>query len=141
FRGSRWNAGGNVFLTAFPIVKNQEPTARFYGLNARVGYTVTPEVARWKVMLMGGAYYTTMSVSDDRFGFRNMGGPQLYPSVQWEPRQGHVFQICSKFSPVSELSQGFRLRPGRDREIDGGVSYHAGKWSGTIDVAHLSLLI
>jgi hypothetical protein len=141
FRRTPWSAGANFYLTAFPITKNQDVTARFFGANARVGYTITQQASKWRGVIMGGAYYTTMFVENDAFGFRNMGGPQLFPTLQWDSGGGHMIQAYAKYSPVSELAGGFRLRPGVDREIAGGLGYVTPRWSATIDVAHLSLLI
>ncbi len=144
----RWDWGVNSFLTLLPLTASKSPSARFLGVNARVGYTLPFIQEPWKVSILGGFYYTTMIVNlanltaVEKFGFSNMLGPQLFPTVRRRLNNGQTVSGYLKFSPVSG---GPFLLGVANREIGLGMTYSrpVGKnehpLSVGIDLARISL--
>lgn len=81
--GERWAYAGSGYFTLTQLSKSREDaSARFLGLNARVGYYFPGLGDAWTLSLWGGAYYATMQVTtsdpDLIFGFKNQRGPQAF---------------------------------------------------------------
>lgn len=113
-----WEGTLGGYFTALPIKNDQSTAARFAGANLRVGFTPSP-TARTKLTIFGGAYYTTMFVSGDAFGFKNMSGPQIYPVLTHELSSQTQLSTYFKYSPVSKSFSEFSLG---NREIAGGLA-------------------
>ena len=139
----RWDLGVSGYLTALALMKSRSEAATFLGLNLRMGYLLPPFRSPWRGSLYGGFYYTTMFVKDDAFGYRNIIGPQIYPSVKRLFSNGNHLAGYLKFSPVAS---NFQLLSLSNREIAFGFSY---SWllergrtlSITLDWAQLALLL
>ena len=116
----KMDLGLSVFFTAFQLTKNEPITARYLGFNTRVGYILPFIESPWVVSIYGGWYYTTTFVQGNSFGYRNMSGPQIYPSVRRTLPSGDVLAAYFKFSPVAS---SLKLLTISDREIAGGVAY------------------
>ncbi len=130
-----WDLGLSMFGTLFaPIASiNQEDadpsqsgSVRFLGINARIGYVVPAVKEPWRVILMGGFYYTSMYPSVNgalnQFGFKNMMGPQFFPVIRRALENGDSVSAYLKYSPVS--SGGIALNNfGSSREIAIGSTY------------------
>lgn len=140
---SKWDIGLNAYVTLVPIRKDPSGIgSRFIGVNARTGYSINLPNS-WKLSLYGGLYYTTMLVDQNRFGFSNLMGAQLYPKL----RKIFSFGVLSsyfKFSPVIDSISDFNLA---HREIAFGLSWSFPAWgernqfSLSIDQAKLSTAI
>lgn len=117
----RWDYGISGYVTAVPFSANQSGvSARFLGISGRVGY-VLPQVSEpWRVVVMGGAYYTTMFTSQGSFGYANVGGPMLYPVVRRLLSGGDSIGGYFKFSPVSN---GFAFLSLLNRELAFGMNW------------------
>jgi hypothetical protein len=116
---SKFDIGASFYMTAFSLWTSMSGAdARFFGANGRIGY-VPIAVNNWKVSIQAGLYYTTMFVASRAFGFQNLMGPQLYPSIS---RQIGDYSIAGyfKFCPVGA---GFNLATFTDREMAGGVQF------------------
>lgn len=117
----KWDLGVTAFGTLFSITKSHPEEARYIGLNARVGYLFPYESSSsWRFGLYGGLYYTTMIVNDGTFGFTNMKGPQIYPTVRKILDDGHSIAAYAKVSPVSG---GFLISNTINREVATGFAY------------------
>ncbi len=133
----------SFYATAVPLSMSlSEVTARFLGVNARVGY-VTPFVSEpWRLSFMFGWYYTTMFVSPSVLGFRNMAGPQVFPVIRRAFSNGRSLLFYAKVSPVG--ASGLAFESFTNREVAGGSSYTWSIWnkrtmSATLDVSSLKL--
>ncbi len=107
--------GTNVFYNAFTIGSSNDSTsAHFLGFNLRGGYRFPFEETPWTLQLMGGIYYNTMSVTSKSFGFQNLAGPQLYPTISRSMGKGNFAFAYLKFSPVAS---NFKVRSLSSREM------------------------
>ena len=142
-RPPTWDIAANIYYTAIPISSNQPGiTARFLGINGRIGFKVPQLKSPYSLTLMMGIYYTTMSVTNDAFGFRNLMGPQIFPVFTYKFPSLKVLTTYLKYSPVG---QGFNITSLGNREIAAGFSH---TWpngphpiTGSIDIANLSILV
>jgi hypothetical protein len=130
-------AGG--YYTLLPISKSTGETAKFLGLNLRLGYTI-PSSSAWSLSFQGGLYYLSMFVTNNAFGFSNMAGPQLYPTLRYDMASGNAIQLYVKVSPVTTGTGKLFA----DREIAGGGAYIIGLGGGhtmpiTFDISSLLL--
>jgi hypothetical protein len=61
-----------------------------------------------------------MFASDSSFGYKNISGPQLFPSLRRNLNNGHALSTYFKFSPISNNLGFFSLS---NNEIATGLSY------------------
>ncbi|MBU6154856.1 MAG: hypothetical protein KGP28_11185 [Bdellovibrionales bacterium] len=116
----KWDLGFTGFFNFVSLAKSSPVDVRFLGLNLRLGY-IFPEVkAPWRLSLYGGWYYSTMFASDSSFGYKNVSGPQLFPSVRRTLNNGHALSAFLKFSPISN---NLGLLSLSNNEFATGVSY------------------
>ena len=137
----QWSVGLSAFLTALPVASSADPAARFFGLNLRAGYTLPKVRHPWRISVQGGLYYTTMWVAENAYGFRDMMGPQLFPSVSRELDNGATASAYFKFSPVGGKFSVLSLS---NHEIAFGGAYALPEKDGrrislTLDVAFMKL--
>ena len=116
----KWDLGFSSYVTAFQFSKNQNISAYYIGVNARIGYIVQQIQEPWKFSLYGGWYYLTMIVSGNSFGFKNLQGPQLYPSLRRTFKKGSAVAAYLKFSPITD---NFSLLQLNNRELALGAAY------------------
>jgi hypothetical protein len=118
-----WDLGITVFGTA-AVLSSDIPgtTARYFGANFRIGYAVPKISEPWRLLIMFGGYYTTMSVSTNDFGFKNLSGPQVFPVLRRSLSGGDSISSYFKFSPVS--AGGISLTNLSSREMALGVTYN-----------------
>ena len=139
----KWDIGLSAYFTALPLTTNQINgiQARFLGVNARAGYTLSAIKRPWKVSLLGGFYYLTMFVPDDRFGVQHLQGPQVFPTVsRLLGTKGSLLGYL-KLSPISNTFSILNLS---SHEIAFGTNYtHAIKpghsVSAGLDISFVSL--
>lgn len=137
-----WEFSGGAFFTLFNVTNTAEESLRFFGVNARLGYDLPFVRYPWKVKLTGGAYYTTMFVGNEKFGFRNMKGPQLFPVVMRDFGKGRFSYSYLKYAPVTSGFADF----GGNRELAFGGGYKIRRNDGTLlgfslDIAHISMVV
>lgn len=138
----RWDLQGAGYVTVAPLSKNKAQSVRFYGLNARLGYLFTPSDSEWRAGIYVGAYLTSMWVSDRSFGYQNVWGPQLFPTLKRVFRKGGSIGGYAKLSPISS---NFNLLDLKNREIAFGLAYAfpsrdgVDRWSLAFDFASLQL--
>lgn len=101
---SQWDLAGSFYLTALPIKTNQTGIdARSLGVNGRLGYRLPFIREPWRITLMGGAYYTSTTATNDAFGY-NLIGPQLYPSIRRAIGSSNAISLYFKASPLDGIS-------------------------------------
>jgi hypothetical protein len=120
FLPPRWDFSFSSYVTAYLLSHSEPDLAHFFGLNFRVGYLLPWLSEPWRLVISGGVYYTTMFVSTDRFGFENLAGPQLYPTLRRTLSRGDQISVYAKYSPVSSGSEGFSFS---SREVAFGAGY------------------
>lgn len=119
--GSRWDVGASGFVTALPFGTHlPDASLRFLGLNLRAGYSIPGVSEPWKVSVLGGLYYTTTFVTGDRFGFKNMAGPQIFPTGRRFFSRGDSVSGYLKLSPVSD---SFSFHSLANREVAAGMAW------------------
>ncbi|MEW6056312.1 MAG: hypothetical protein AB1540_06830 [Bdellovibrionota bacterium] len=138
-----WTYGISGYFTALPVTVTDNTQARFLGLNLRVGYSLPGIREPWRITLFGGWYYTTMFVSPQDFGFRNMAGPQLYPVFRRSLNNGNSIVAYFKYSPVSDQSSILSFS---NHELAGGGAYvimlnNGHPLSLTLDIAKMHMVI
>ncbi len=120
FKDSRWELGANAFFTALPLSKSENITARYLGANLRLGYHLSNTPKSWDIGLYAGVYYTTMLVTENFFGYKDLNGPQLFPVIKKNIGQN---QLIAGYFKFSSITSGYSLLSFSNREIAGGVSY------------------
>lgn len=138
-----WDTGVSGYFTLMPISSSPSGTARFLGINLRTGYAIPSIEDPWRVAISAGFYYTSMFVSTDLFGFRNMMGPQLFPSIRRTLKNGNNISGYLKFSPISNNATSISFS---SSELALGGAYtivqrNFHPLSITLDIAKLSLQI
>jgi hypothetical protein len=115
-----WDLGGSIFGTVWQLRKNKNIKANYLGANLRVGYLFPTWDDRLFVALYGGWYFSSMLVEGKQFGFQNVNGPQIYPSVRYSLDENQVVSGYFKYSPISNQLQLLSLS---SREIAVGLTY------------------
>jgi hypothetical protein len=138
----KWDFGVSAYFTALPLTSDPAGQIRFFGANLRFGYVFQRIKEPWKVALLGGVYYTT-TFSTGNFGFKNMAGPQIFPSVRRMFKKGNAVAGYFKFSPISD---GFSFFSLANHEIATGAAYthplKSGRMiSASVDLANISIEI
>lgn len=122
FRKSPWDIGGSTFVTLMPFGGTLSGvSARFLGVNVRMGYTFPGIVGRWRVSLLGGVYYSTMMVSGSDLGYSNYIAPQIFPAVAYKVGPRSEISSYAKFAPIAD---GFKVKAFSDREIAFGLAWN-----------------
>lgn len=117
---TRWSLQFMNFVTLAALKTSRDPPIRFLGINIRIGYDL-PQISRpWGVGIYGGIYYQTTFVAENAYGFANLIGPQLYPTLTYEIGRNRAFHLYAKYSPI--LS-GAAVLPLNNREIAAGLGY------------------
>lgn len=126
FKDSAWQIGVLAFYNAIPLSgATGSSTFKFFGLNLRGGRGFPWLKAPWEIVIQGGWYYLTM-LTNGTFGFNNITGPQLYPSLRYAlPNDARIVTYL-KFSPIS---QQFTLMSLTNYELAAGAQYQFPKRS------------
>lgn len=132
FLSPRIDFGANTYMTAFSLmsrstgtqasVLGQSLNARYVGANARLGYNFTPQSDSFLFKIMGGYFYSTMLTSPVDFGYKNVMGPQIYPTIGWKVTPKSALNLYGKYSPLAEGKIG-SIRKGKSRELAFGLIY------------------
>jgi hypothetical protein len=126
----RWDLGISTFLTLVPLHSSTIYSARFLGINGRIGYALPWIRDPWRLTLMTGVYYTTMLPSESdassEFGYQSMVGPQVYPVVRRKFQNGTSLSAYFKYSPIKAPDSVISFL-GRELAIGGAFSFLVGK--------------
>jgi len=135
----KWDLGFTGFFNFVSLSRSSPVDVRFLGLNLRLGYIFPQVEAPWRLSLYGGWYYSTMFASDSSFGYKNISGPQLFPSLRRNLNNGHAVSAFLKFSPISN---NFGFLSLSNHEFATGVSYliptETRTYSISVDYARIS---
>jgi hypothetical protein len=140
----RWNLSLSAYGTVANLTKTENTNVRFFGVNLCVGSELYEFSNQWTLSLNYGGYYLTMFVSPERFGYANIGGLQLMPSLKARFNERSEGLAYVKFAPVSEKFHLSNI--GSNHEIAFGLAYDRIMSSGitigpTLDVAFQTLKI
>lgn len=115
-----WSLGGNAFSSFLAISKSSSRYSNFFGANIRAGYRVLKIPAPWVVRVYFGFYYATTFGGTENFGYVNLLGPQVFPTVSYLFNNETVAGLYLKYSPVAS---GFKFYTFDNREFAAGVQY------------------
>ena len=119
---TNWDIAGNFYLNLLPVsTTGTEKTIRFFGANARVGYTLPYIKQPWQLSILTGLSYSTMLTSGKTLGYRHLLYPQVYPTLSRRFQNGHSVHYYFKYVSIGKnwLAPSFS-----SREIGTGISYN-----------------
>lgn len=116
---------GDVSLTALPLQSNLTGiSATVLRINGRLGWAVPLPRNPFSLNLMAGVYSTNMFVTQNRFGFTNLIGPQIYPVLHWASySENFVPLIVSLFFKFSPITDGRSPLSVSNREVSAGATF------------------
>ncbi len=117
----RYNFQLGSFFTALPLSSTHpdQSTLTFFGINGLVSYQTRWLKSPWSLSFSGGIFFVTSSASDSSFGFQNVMGPQLFPTLSRKFSSKSSAAIYFKYSPTgTKLSANLA-----NHEIAGGISW------------------
>jgi hypothetical protein len=149
FKQTAWDIGVNAYYTLASLGIASGASARYFGSNARLGYTFRKPESAWSLTIAGGFYYTTSFITAPvngrlrELGFSGMAGPQLFPVLRRSFSGGSSVMAYIKYSPVTS---GFSVLSLDNRELAIGGGYIIPLKSGnsisiTLDSASLDLVL
>ena len=141
--------GANAFLTAVPIMLSNSPSglssARWYGINGRVGFRLPIESATSSYWLMTGWYFWGMLVSNTSlattYGVASLGGPQVFLSGRYVLSNGHPAYVYLKYASITDIANT-GIFSFSNVEYAGGAGYTVSQpgssrsWVASIDAAN-----
>ncbi len=120
----------SVFYTALPLYKSPSHLyIQVLGANLRLGYVLPFVPDPWRVSLQAGGYYNTVVAAPkvqtktgkaNSYGYRNISGPQIFPSVRRIFKNGDSASTYLKYSPIM---YEFSFLGIRNREIAVGFAW------------------
>jgi hypothetical protein len=138
-----WELSASGFFTLVPFQLTGEPeglgSARFYGINSRVGYRLTSEDTDNSLWIHTGWYFLGTLIGSATpelvYGVEAMNGPQFLMNYRLRTGHGRSASIYAKIAFIQNAT-GFSLS---DREWAFGGSYPiSNKISATVDVSRLN---
>ena len=127
-----WDFGVSGFMNVLGLGCGCATDVRILGVNARIGYVFPGIRNPWRLALYGGWYYSTMIASDQSFGYRNLNGPQIFPTLRRAFGNGSALSAYLKLSPISNRLSLMNLS---NSEQAVGVSYLFPKWGKTFAIS------
>jgi hypothetical protein len=112
---NKWELGANVFGNLLPFDNNPSDrvSARWFGLNGRIGYRLPTKILpATNIWVMMGWYYWGMLVNadqNDTYGVAYLGGPQLLINFRVSPRSSHAWWFYVKYAGIEDHLQIFSL--------------------------------
>jgi hypothetical protein len=116
-----WDLSASASATVATLHANGPDTARFFGYNLRAGYAVPFVDDPWRLAILAGFYYTTMSVKNDAFGFSDLLGPQIHPVLQrsFDP---YFAMVYFKYAPIARQITSLSFS-NSEKAIGGGFGW------------------
>jgi hypothetical protein len=150
----RWSLGVSGFATLLPLNQTRyttvtgirdQVTIRYLGLNLRAHFATDWLPQPWLLSIAGGWYTNTTFVTNNRFGYEWVNGPQLYPQLIYQVDEQRQWGGYLKFSPVFSGPTSM-LSWSRNFEAALGI-FHSAPWPWwnnrigliQLDVAHLQI--
>lgn len=139
--GKKWTLGLGAFGTVISLMNSPAtlPSARFIGINARVGYLFDKPLGGIRWSLSAGWYYTGMMVQNQAYGISAVMGPQIYV-FGLTLNQKMFFYL--KYAPISTT---FGFPSFKSNEIAAGGGYRLSgpsekaPWQVTVDLSYLKI--
>jgi hypothetical protein len=140
----RWDVGGSAYYTLLPLTATQKDmTLTFLGLNLRAGCRLLKSESVWGLSLMAGIYYAT-TFAKGTFGYHNVQGPQIYPTLSRKFSGEKSAWLYLKYSPIFDGTDFVSLA-NAELAMGGGftvMAFSRGQTlAATLDVALLSLQV
>lgn len=102
-----WSVALHLEMTGLALSSDLPgTTARFITGDLSVGYDLPRVSGSWSALISGGGFYTTMRVSPNEFGFKNLSGLQLSAQLR-HPHGRNSFSGGLSYTPIS--TNGFGL--------------------------------
>jgi len=121
-----WNLGLSGFYNALPVSGATGANQfQFLGMNLRIGKSMPWLKTPWELGLNAGWYYLTM-ITNGTFGFTNVSGPQLFPTLKRRFENGSSGSLYLKYSPIAA---SFSLMSLSNNEMAAGLQYNFAKKS------------
>lgn len=130
---NKLDIAANTFgtLVSAATIPSTTPFARFYGINARIGYVLPVKWWGADWTLLAGWYFWGMLVGDNSYGIASLNGPQLFFSMRLARPGRRTLSGYLKYAPLSDGAPTFNLstfelatgasfqlsRPGKPRPI------------------------
>ena len=116
-----WTLGTNAFANIFSFNSSRpDATVEFVGINLRLGYTIPFVHKPWQFMIMAGAYFNDMFVTDSKFGYSALLYPQFYPVLRRTFDSGSRLSIYFKYVPINA---GYTVFSSSELEYSLGTSF------------------
>lgn len=113
----RWDAGLNGYWIFLPLRTNLTWKTKPLGINLRIGYQTPWLSPPWILKFIFGWYYLTMLTQDKAFGFQNVSGPMIFPTLIRLLSQQQSLFFYLKVAPISS---GFSLQSSSYEGAAGG---------------------
>jgi hypothetical protein len=98
---SRWELSASSYFSPIPVTTSVSGVSLgFLGANVRVGRRLTKSHSQWGVVMSLGGYFLTTFPSATSFGFQNVTGPQIYPTLSYEASSKQRYWMYLKYSPI-----------------------------------------
>ncbi len=105
---TKWSLGLNTFFTAFHLTESAPGTQfRVFGANGRIGKRFYVSEGGWELFVFFGGYYITSFSAIPTIGFKNMAGPQVYPTFRKSIGTEELVYFYGKFSPIINTTSTF----------------------------------
>jgi hypothetical protein len=116
------NAELNVFGTVVSelLTSSSLPTARFFGVDGRLGYRLPIGLGATQWFFLAGWYWWSMAVPDDSYGVSSLYGPQVFIQLRQEAMGHHPYQVYVKAATIGDGANVFEVG---NRELAGGASF------------------
>lgn len=98
---SRFSLGSNLYSSLAVLSHSTESYVYFFGTNLRGGYRLPYLKDPWQLKIFVGYYFTTTFGGTDDFGYSNLQGPQIYPTLSYKFKNDGALSSYVKYSPVA----------------------------------------
>ncbi|MGK5086680.1 hypothetical protein WDW86_03925 [Bdellovibrionota bacterium FG-2] len=134
----------NGFITLLPLTSSPStlPSARFFGINGRLGYMFNAAPLGLEWSFWSGWYVWGMSVSGNVYGVKFLSGPQVLFQVK-DSQPGKRSKLA--YLKLAPIASGARVPSLSDREVALGGSFQfnapGSRWPllATLDVAQTAI--
>lgn len=100
----KWNLGLSGYYNFLPLSHSPSTVeaAKYYGINARLGYRLDHKILGFDPIVSLGWYYWGMLTSGVPYGIQSMFGPQFFFSGKRELENKKYFSLYIKYAPIIE---------------------------------------
>jgi hypothetical protein len=91
-----WSMVGGLLLEALPISDNLDSGLRFFDWYGGAKYLSLPTQTPWRWSIIGG-YASFTTIGQSTFGYSNLGGLEISPSIRYYLKKGDFFSFGAKY--------------------------------------------